>query len=198
MHKISCTGYELVPELGQKVGQLISKSEEKLWDIDIENFTVSPLDQIKCIHSNAHQYSTTRNCQSYLNVMLRRIYRRPTTTNSSITGCCSRSSPSFSFAVFTPMSAICVAKRPKSQCRSSSVVGIGKGAHFLLRYYRIHLHLSLASHMIGRPSLAQLSRWDPVRYIPGPNPTLWKGRRTLMPTTATLREQRKGGLRFPY
>ena len=42
-------GYELVLELGQKVGQLISKSEEKLWDIDIENFTVSPLDQIKCI-----------------------------------------------------------------------------------------------------------------------------------------------------
>ena len=41
-------GYELVLELGQKVGQLISKSEEKLWDIDIENFTVSPLDQIKC------------------------------------------------------------------------------------------------------------------------------------------------------
>ena len=48
MHKISCTGYELVLELGQKVGQLISKSEEKLWDIDIKNFTVSPLDQIKC------------------------------------------------------------------------------------------------------------------------------------------------------
>ena len=41
-------GYELVLELGQKVGQLISKSEEKLWDIDIKNFTVSPLDQIKC------------------------------------------------------------------------------------------------------------------------------------------------------
>ena len=44
-------GYELVLELGQKVGQLISKSEEKLWDIDIKNFTVSPLDQIKCIVS---------------------------------------------------------------------------------------------------------------------------------------------------
>ena len=43
--------YELVLELGQKVGQLISKSEEKLWDIDIKNFTVSPLDQIKC---NSH------------------------------------------------------------------------------------------------------------------------------------------------
>ena len=42
-------GYELVLEVGQKVGQLISKSEEKLWDIDIKNFTVSPLDQIKCI-----------------------------------------------------------------------------------------------------------------------------------------------------
>ena len=42
-------GYELVLGLGQKVGQLISKSEEKLWDIDIKNFTVSPLDQIKCI-----------------------------------------------------------------------------------------------------------------------------------------------------
>ena len=49
VHKISCMGYELVLELGQKVGQLISKSEEKLWDIDIQNFTVSPLDQIKCI-----------------------------------------------------------------------------------------------------------------------------------------------------
>ena len=49
VHKISCMGYELVLELGQKVGQLISKSEEKLWDIDIKNFTVSPLDQIKCI-----------------------------------------------------------------------------------------------------------------------------------------------------
>ena len=49
VHKISCMGYELVLELGQKVGQLISKSEEKLWDIDIENFTVSPLDQIKCM-----------------------------------------------------------------------------------------------------------------------------------------------------
>ena len=49
VHKISCMLYELVLELGQKVGQLISKSEEKLWDIDIENFTVSPLDQIKCI-----------------------------------------------------------------------------------------------------------------------------------------------------
>ena len=48
VHKISCMGYELVLELGQKVGQLISKSEEKLWDIDIKNFTVSPLDQIKC------------------------------------------------------------------------------------------------------------------------------------------------------
>ena len=48
VHKISCMGYELVLELGQKVGQLISKSEEKLWDIDIQNFTVSPLDQIKC------------------------------------------------------------------------------------------------------------------------------------------------------
>ena len=48
VHKISCMGYELVPELGQKVGQMISKSEEKLWDIDIKNFTVSPLDQIKC------------------------------------------------------------------------------------------------------------------------------------------------------
>ena len=31
------------------MGQLISKSKEKLWDIDIKNFTVSPLDQIKCI-----------------------------------------------------------------------------------------------------------------------------------------------------
>ena len=30
------------------MGQLISKSKEKLWDIDIKNFTVSPLDQIKC------------------------------------------------------------------------------------------------------------------------------------------------------
>ena len=40
--------YELVLELGQMVGQLISKLEEKLWDIDIKNFTVSPLDQIKC------------------------------------------------------------------------------------------------------------------------------------------------------
>ena len=49
VHKISCMRYELVLELGQKVGQLISKSEEKLWDIDIKNFTVSPLDQIKCI-----------------------------------------------------------------------------------------------------------------------------------------------------
>ena len=47
VHKISCMGYELVLELGQKVGQLISKSEEKLWDIDIKNFTVSPLDQVK-------------------------------------------------------------------------------------------------------------------------------------------------------
>ena len=27
---------------------MISKSKEKLWDIDIKNFTVSPLDQIKC------------------------------------------------------------------------------------------------------------------------------------------------------
>ena len=49
VHKISCMWYELVLKLGQKVGQLISKSEEKLWDIDIKNFTVSPLDQIKCI-----------------------------------------------------------------------------------------------------------------------------------------------------
>ena len=54
MHKISCTGYELVLELGQKVGQLISKSEEKLWDIDIKNFMVSPLDQIKCMSAIEH------------------------------------------------------------------------------------------------------------------------------------------------
>ena len=98
------------------------------------------------MHTSTPQQGIAKVTWTYLNVMLRRIYRRPTTTNSSITGCCSRSSPSFSFAAFTPMSAICVAKRPKSPCRSSSVVGIGKGAHFLLRYYRIHLHLSLASH----------------------------------------------------
>ena len=52
-------GYELVLELGQKVGQLISKSEEKLWDIDIKNFTVSPLDQIKC---NLPMHSVTWEC----------------------------------------------------------------------------------------------------------------------------------------
>ena len=48
VHKISCLQYELVLDLGQMVGQLISKLEEKLWDIDIENFTVSPLNQIEC------------------------------------------------------------------------------------------------------------------------------------------------------
>ena len=48
VHKISCMQYELVLDLGQMVGQLISKLEEKLWDIDIKNFTVSPIDQIKC------------------------------------------------------------------------------------------------------------------------------------------------------
>ena len=35
------------------MGQLISKSKEKLWDIDIKNFTVSPLDQIKCSTASA-------------------------------------------------------------------------------------------------------------------------------------------------
>ena len=49
VHKISCLQYELVLDLGQMVGQLISKLEEKLWDIDIKNFTVSPIDQIRCI-----------------------------------------------------------------------------------------------------------------------------------------------------
>ena len=107
---------------------------------------VRTLPKFIAMHTSTPQQGIAKVTWTYLNVMLRRIYRRPTTTNSSITGCCSRSSPSFSFAAFTPMSAICVAKRPKSPCRSSSVVGIGKGAHFLLRYYRIHLHLSLASH----------------------------------------------------
>ena len=38
----------MVKYLGHKVGRLISKSEENLGDIDIKNFTVSPLHQIKC------------------------------------------------------------------------------------------------------------------------------------------------------
>ena len=56
VHKISCMQYELVLDLGQMVGQLISKLEEKLWDIDIKNVTVSPIDQIKCTHSTNFRF----------------------------------------------------------------------------------------------------------------------------------------------
>ena len=42
MNKSQST-YFYIKYVGQKVGHMMSKSEGKLWDIDIKNFTVSPL-----------------------------------------------------------------------------------------------------------------------------------------------------------
>ena len=41
-------GKTIVKYLGHNEGHMISKLEENLGDIDIENFTVSPLYQTKC------------------------------------------------------------------------------------------------------------------------------------------------------
>ena len=44
--------------MGQKVGHMISKSEGKLWDIDIKNFTVSPLKKLSVLHMHIRNFLT--------------------------------------------------------------------------------------------------------------------------------------------
>ena len=57
MNKSQST-YFYIKYVGQKVGHMMSKSEEKLWDIDIKNSTVSPLKKLSVLHMHIRNFLT--------------------------------------------------------------------------------------------------------------------------------------------